>query len=331
MNAFISNLHSRAALSNASVVFPESDDIRVLNAANVLAANGLCQVYLVANSISHEAVCVAHDLAMHESIRIHYVDQPDATQLASMVYHLYNRRKSKGMTQVQATELCREPLWYAAGLVAIGAVDACVAGAVNTTGDVLRAGLQMIGLADGSNVVSGSFMMSWKDGRVFAYADCAVFPYPNADQLATIAADTASMYLKLTGNDPKVAFLSFATGSSAKHESVELVTDAVQLFQAAHPDIDADGPLQFDAALLPEIGQRKAPRSSVAGHANVFVFPNLDAGNISYKITERLGGAVATGPIIQGLRRPMNDLSRGASISDIVDTACIAALMSQSG
>lgn len=328
MNDFISNLHSRAALRNASVVFPESNDIRILKAANILAANRLCQVKLVANSISHAAICKDHDLVMHESIRILYVDHPDPTHLASMMLHLYTRRKSKGMTQVYAAELCKEPLWFAAGLVAIGAIDACVAGAENTTGDVLRAGIHMIGLAEGSNVVSGSFMLSWNDGRVFAYADCAVFPYPNADQLATIAADTATIYFKLTGNDPKVAFLSFATGSSATHERVDLVANAVQLFQARHPQIDADGPLQFDAALLSEIGQRKAPGSSVAGHANVFVFPNLDAGNISYKITERLGGAVATGPIIQGLRRPMNDLSRGASVSDIVDTACIAALMS---
>jgi phosphate acetyltransferase len=231
------------------------------------------------------------------------------------------------MTLDQAALLCREPLWHAAGLVATGEVDACVAGAVNTTGDVLRAGLQMIGLAEGSNVVSGSFMMSWTDGRVFAYADCAVFPYPNAAQLATIASDTASMYAKLTGAKPKVAFLSFATGDSAQHERVDLVREAVRVFRETKPDVDADGPLQFDAALLPEIGRRKAPGSSVAGLANVFVFPNLDAGNISYKITERLGGAVATGPIIQGLLRPMNDLSRGASSDDIVDTACIAALM----
>ncbi len=328
MNPFISKLHSRAALKNASVVFAEAEDIRVLHAANQLAVNRLCNVHLVADSTAFEAVCTNNKLTMHESIQMHFVDKADQVQYMMMAQHLFERRKAKGMTVEQAMDLCREPLWYAAGLVATGAVDACVAGAVNTTGDVLRAGLQMIGLADGSNVVSGSFMMSWDDGRMFAYADCAVFPYPNAEQLATIAADTASMYTKLTGIAAKVAFLSFATGGSALHERVELVSDAVHKFVSDHPDIDADGPLQFDAALLPEIGLRKAPKSSVAGKANVFVFPNLDAGNISYKITERLGGAVATGPIIQGLRRPMNDLSRGASSSDIVDTACIAALMS---
>jgi len=328
MNPFITNLHARAASKMASVVFPESDDPRVLEAANRLAANRLCRVHLIADSNTLESVCEAHDISLHGSVQVHFVDRPDEKNAQSMAVHLYERRKTKGMTLMQAQDLCREPLWYAAGLVALGVVDACVAGAINTTGDVLRAGIQMIGLADGSNVVSGSFMMSWDDGRVFAYADCAVFPYPNAEQLATIAADTASMYFRLTGTPSKVAFLSFATAGSANHERVDLVRDAVSRFQDAHPDIDSDGPLQFDAALLPEIGMRKAPGSTVAGQANVFVFPNLDAGNISYKITERLGGAIATGPIVQGLRRPMNDLSRGASTRDIVDTACIAALMS---
>jgi len=328
MNPFISNLHARASSKMASVVFPEAEDTRVLEAANQLATNGLCKVHLIADNQKLTAVCDAHKISLDGSIEVHFIDKPNENIAQSMAVHLYERRKTKGMTLMQATNLCSDPLWFAAGLVAIGAVDACVAGAVNTTGDVLRAGIQMIGLAEGSNVVSGSFMMSWDDGRVFAYADCAVFPYPNADQLVTIAADTASMYFRLTGTQPKVAFLSFATADSANHERVDLVRDAVSRFQDAHPDIDSDGPLQFDAALLPEIGMRKAPGSTVAGQANVFVFPNLDAGNISYKITERLGGATATGPIVQGLRRPMNDLSRGASSRDIVDTACIAALMS---
>ncbi len=328
MNPFIEALHTKAAAKNASVVFPEADDIRILEAANHLADHRMCKVHLVADSAAFASVQAKYAITLNPAIQVHFVDKVDHGQLSTIAEHLYDRRKSKGMTMDQALASCRLPLWYAAGLVATGQVDACVAGAVNTTGDVLRAGLQMIGLAEGTEVVSGSFMMSWNDGRVFAYADCAVFPYPNSEQLAMIAADTAAMYYKLTGIDPKVAFLSFATGGSAQHERVELVANAVRIFRGAQPSVEADGPLQFDAALLPEIGQRKAPGSSVAGHANVFVFPNLDAGNISYKATERLGGAVATGPIIQGLRRPMNDLSRGASAGDIVDTACIAALMS---
>lgn len=327
MNPFIQKLHQRATLKQASVVLPEADDPRVIEAANRLAGEGLCQVHIAVRRNEFTAALQRNGLELHHTIRVHDVDDQTDGSFEAMVNHLHERRKDKGMTLDQASTLCRNPLWYAAGLVATGAVDACVAGAVNTTGDVLRAGLQMIGLAEGSNVVSGSFMMSWSDGRVFAYADCAVFPYPDASQLATIAADTAKMYTKLTGDEPKVAFLSFATKDSAKHERVDLVQHAVDTFRSRYPEAHADGPLQFDAAFVPEIGQRKAPGSEVAGRANVFVFPNLDAGNIAYKITERLGGAVATGPIIQGLHRPMNDLSRGASAADIVDTACIAALM----
>lgn len=327
MNPFIQKLHRRAALRQASVVLPEADDRRVIEAANRLATEGLCKVHLAVRPEELHANLQRNGLELHHTIRVHDVDNSPDGSLKTMSKHLYERRKEKGMTLEQAESLCRIPLWHAAGLVATGVVDACVAGAVNTTGDVLRAGLQMIGLAEGSNVVSGSFIMSWPDGRVFAYADCAVFPYPDANQLATIAADTALMYAKLTGEEPRVAFLSFATKGSAKHEKVDLVVDAVEIFKGRNPNIKADGPLQFDAAFIPEIGMRKAPGSDVAGAANVYVFPNLDAGNIAYKITERLGAAVATGPIIQGLLRPMNDLSRGASADDIVDTACIAALM----
>lgn len=327
MNPFIQKLHQRAAHRQASVVLPEADDPRVIEAANRLAGEGLCQVHLAVRHNEFSASLQRLGIALHHTIMVHDVDVQSDESFKAMVDHLHERRKDKGMTLEQAQSLCRNPLWYAAGLVAIGNVDACVAGAVNTTGDVLRAGLQMIGLAEGSNVVSGSFMMSWSDGRVFAYADCAVFPYPDANQLATIAADTAKMYNKLTGEEPRLAFLSFATKDSAKHERVDLVQHAVDTFRSRYPEAHADGPLQFDAAFVPEIGQRKAPGSEVAGRANVYVFPNLDAGNIAYKITERLGGAVATGPIIQGLHRPMNDLSRGASTADIVDTACIAALM----
>ncbi len=169
--------------------------------------------------------------------------------------------------------------------------------------------------------------MSWENGRVLAYADSAVIPCPDSYTLSEIAINTAEMYTKMTGETPKVAFLSFATMDSAEHEKVDLVRQAVQLFQKKRPDLIGDGPLQFDAAFLADVGHRKAPNSPVAGHANVFIFPNLDAGNIAYKITERLAGAKATGPIITGFDRPFNDLSRGASVDDIVDTTCIAILL----
>jgi len=327
MNPFLTDLHTRAAARKASVIFAESGDIRVLQAALFLHTGGLCNVHLVGSGSSIQQKFVQQGFDFPPEITIHDISENGSQYLDSIADHLYERRKNKGMLRDQAVELCKEPLWYAAGLVALGIVDAGVAGAVHTTGDVLRAGLQMIGTAENSSVVSGSFIMSWDEGLVFAYADCAVFPYPNAEQLASIAADTARMYTLLTGDEARVAFLSFATGRSANHEKIELVHKALAQFKSDHPDLIADGPLQFDAALIPDIATRKAPGSTVAGRANVFIFPNLDAGNIAYKITERLGGAKATGPIIQGLAKPFNDLSRGASIDDIVDTACAAALL----
>ena len=185
----------------------------------------------------------------------------------------------------------------------------------------------MIGLKPGSNVVSSSFLMSFEDGRNFTYADGAVVPYPTSDQLSTIAFDSAHTHRALTGEEPRVALLSFSSKGSADHERVHLVRDAYDKILLKKPDFYVDGELQFDAAYIPEIGERKAPDSDVAGQANVFIFPNLDAGNISYKITERLAGATATGPIIQGLAKPMMDLSRGCSWQDIVNTACVCCLM----
>ena len=212
-------------------------------------------------------------------------------------------------------------------MVSAGYADGCVAGSVSTTGDVLKAAIQTIGLKKGSNVVSSIFLMSFPDGKVFSYGDCAVVPYPTSDQLATIAFDSAVSHKLITGAEPKVAMLSFSTKGSAQHERVELVQQAFEKLKEYNIDFAVDGELQFDTAFVESIGKRKAPNSEVAGNANVYIFPNLDAGNIAYKITERLAGATATGPIIQGLAKPMMDLSRGCEWDDIVNTACVCSLM----
>jgi len=327
MNSFIKGLHLLASKRRSSVVFPESTDYRVLRAALSLQQNGICNVHLVGKRDAIFEACASAQIILNSSIRIHDPMQADDDLLHKMTQHLMDKRSAKGMTLEKATSLCKEPLWYAAGLVALGEVDAGVAGAVHTTGDVLRAGLYMIGTTPAVPVLSGSFLMSWENGTVFAYADSAVVPYPDAKTLADIAINTAEMFSKLTGETARIAFLSFATLDSAQHENVDLVRQAVKLFHEKRPDLMGDGPLQFDAAYLEDVGKRKAPNSSVAGHANVFIFPNLDAGNIAYKITERLAGAKATGPIITGFDRPFNDLSRGASEDDIIDTACVAILM----
>ncbi|WP_020402958.1 phosphate acetyltransferase [Gracilimonas tropica] len=313
----IKNIRKRASNNLKTIVLPRSSDPRVIQAAEYLQDHALAKPILLQNN---DAV-IPNDITT--------VDPSTDDRLQAYAHSFYERRKHKGITEEEAVKIVQDPLFFAASMVASGDADGAVAGSVSTTGDVLRAAIQVIGLKSGSNVVSSVFLMSFEDGRVYTYGDCAVVPYPNAEQLATIASDSADTHRKVTGEEPKAAMLSFSTKGSAQHERIDLVRKALELVKAQYPELSVDGEMQFDAAIIPEIAKRKAPDSKVAGQANVFIFPNLDAGNIAYKITERLAGATATGPIIQGLAKPMMDLSRGCSWEDIVNTACVCSLMSQ--
>ena len=326
MTPFITHLREKAAQKSKTIVFPETDDQRIIQAAAYLDEHDICRVILATSEEEGRSKAESFGISLSDSVLFNEPGKgPDAAKFAK---HLYERRKHKGMTEEVAAKTVRQPLFWAASLVAHGIADGCVSGAVNTTGDVLRAALQVIGLSEGSEVVSSVFMMSWDDGRVFTYGDCAVVPYPTAAQLGSIAIDSAKTHQNLTGEEARVAMLSFSTKGSAEHERVSLVREALDIVKNRESSLAVDGELQFDAAYVDEIGKRKAPGSLVAGKANVFIFPNLDAGNISYKITERLGGATATGPVIQGLAKPMNDLSRGCKWEDVVDTAAVCALLS---
>lgn len=314
--SIIESIREKAASHKKKIVLPRSSDERVIKAAQFLQEKGLADVILLRNKDSKV-----------ETKNIEVLDPSTDKKLEEFAEAFYQKRKHKGITEEQALEIVKDPLFFGASLVSTGHADGCVAGSVSTTGDVLKAAIQTIGLKKGSNVVSSIFLMSFPDGRVFSYGDCAVVPYPTSDQLATIAFDSAVSHKLITGAEPKVAMLSFSTKGSAQHERVDLVLQAFEKLKEYNIDFAVDGELQFDAAFVESVGKRKAPNSEVAGNANVYIFPNLDAGNIAYKITERLAGATATGPIIQGLAKPMMDLSRGCEWDDIVNTACVCSLM----
>lgn len=221
----------------------------------------------------------------------------------------------------------KRDLFFAAMMIREGMANGSVAGSTAATADVLKAGIQCIGMPEGISIVSSFFLMILPD-KTYSFADCAVVPAPDVEQLADIAVSTAINHRKLTGEEPYIAMLSFSTKGSAEHESADKVIQATELVRKKHPELNVDGELQFDAAIIDSIGRRKAPGSSVAGRANVLIFPDLNAGNIGYKIAQRLGKAEAIGPVVQGLQKPFFDLSRGCSVEDIVNTSAIAVLMS---
>jgi phosphate acetyltransferase len=332
MHPLIESIRARAKAKHATMVFPESYDERTINAVSEIVQKDLLKPILIGDPTKLQDSFRAAGVELLPT-KIRVIDIARTEKKTDFVSEYFNLRKAKGISFEDAKKMMENPLFFAAMLVRRGEADGCVAGAVSSSSDVLRAGIQIIGVdKQKSNLVSSYFLMTFPDmhptaaKKVFTYADCGVVPYPNSEELADIAIMTADSHRTLTQEEPIIAMLSFSTKGSAKHESIDKVTDAVKLVHQKRPDLKIDGELQFDAAFLESIGQRKAPSSQVAGRANVFIFPNLDAGNIAYKITERLGGATALGPIIQGLKKPMNDLSRGAKASDIVDVACICAL-----
>jgi len=323
MMEIMRNIRERASDKGKTIAFPETEDIRVLQAAAELIRNRICDVILIGEEDAIYKRTTDKDIALPEGIAFRSSQQTDST----LIDNLYQRRKEKGISRGEVKERLENPLYFGAGLVATGQADGCVAGSVATTGEVIRAAIHSIGLRKGTEIVSSTFLMAIQDGRELTYGDCGVVPYPDAGQLADIAIESARTHKLLTMEDPKVAMLSFSTKGSAQHERTQLVREALEIEKQKNTDLKIDGELQFDAAFVPDVAKRKAPKSKVAGHANTFIFPNLDAGNIAYKITERLAGATATGPIIQGLAKPMMDLSRGCSSQDIVNAAYVAILM----
>ncbi|MGC9374155.1 MAG: phosphate acetyltransferase [Bacteroidales bacterium] len=324
----LDNIKKSAQKHNKRIVLPESLEERTLKAADIILNEKIAQVILTGNLDEIKAEAAKHQLKNLDKAII--VDPKNHDKKDQYIDLLFELRKKKGLTRDEAAKLVEDPLYLATLMIKSGDADGEVAGAENATGDVLRPAFQIVKTKPGISVVSGAFLMILKDKEfgengLLVFADCAVHPNPTDKELAEIAVATGATTRAIAGFEPRIAMLSFSTKGSAKHEMVDKVVNATRIAKEMDPSLKIDGELQADAAIIEAIGQKKAPGSEIAGKANVLVFPTLETGNIAYKLVQRLAHAEAVGPVLQGMAAPINDLSRGCSVSDIVNLVAITA------
>ncbi|MEA4815693.1 MAG: phosphate acetyltransferase [Lachnospiraceae bacterium] len=327
---FIGGLKAKAKISKKTIVLPESYERRNLDAAATAIKEGIADIILIGKK---DEIIKAAGSNCDVSKAI-FIDPDNFEKMEEAIDTLVELRKSKGLTREDAKKLLADPLYFGVMLVKIGFADGMVSGAIHSTADTLRPALQILKTAPGTELVSAFFIMevqdkSYGENGIILFADCALNQNPNPEELAAIAVSSARSFKSLVGAEPKVALLSHSTRGSSKHPDVDKVATATKLAKEKAPDLMIDGELQLDAAVVPSVGSQKAPDSKVAGKANVVVFPDLDAGNIGYKLVQRLGNAMAYGPVLQGIAMPINDLSRGCSAEDIVGVITITAIQAQ--
>lgn len=326
--SLLENIRARARQHNKRIVLPEGMEERTMKAADVVIREKIAQVILLGNRES--ILAKARELNLNSIAEAKIIDPMHHEKKEAYIDLMVELRKSKGLTREEAGRLIEDPLYLGTLIIKAGDADGEVAGAMNATGDVLRPAFQYVKTLPGISVVSGAFIMILKDKEfgeegLMVFADCAVHPNPTDKELAEIAVTTAKTTRALAGFEPRIAMLSFSTKGSAKHELVDKVASATRIAQQMEPTLQIDGEMQADAAIIPAIGKSKAPGSQIAGKANVLIFPDLQSGNIAYKLVQRLAHAEAVGPVLQGMAAPINDLSRGCSVEDIVNVIAITA------
>lgn len=333
LEGIVAKMAEQVKMDKKKIVLPETEDKRVLSAAAIVAEGGYADIVLIGNKEEIEKVCSDNNISMPWD-KVEIVDNMTSTKKDEYANLFYELRKAKGVTEEQAQETVKDKVYFGTLMIKAGDADGLVSGAIHSTANTLRPALQIIKAREGVGSVSSFFLMEspktelGEDG-VLIFSDCGLIEFPTKEQLVDITYESANSFRQLVGAEPKVALLSYSTKGSAKNEAIDKLNEVLGMLNEKQVDFAVDGEFQLDAALVPEVAKLKAPESEVAGHANVLIFPNLEAGNIGYKMAQRFGGCLAIGPVTQGLKRPVNDLSRGSSVEDIVGTIIVTCMQAK--